>query len=908
MTEKKSYKDTLNMPQTTLGMRSDSSKEQEIQNFWNENDVYSKVLNSKDPNNRFLLHDGPPYLSSNKIHIGTALNKILKDITVKYKWQRGYWAPFFLGYDGHGLPIENAVSKTMEGGHKSVSPFELRQLCRSFALTNLSGQESCFKQLGVVSDWKNRYCTIDSSFEAEQVRVFWDLYKKGHLYKALKPVYWCVSCHTALADAEVEHKEKTSNAVHVFFKLKNSDAKFVIWTTTPWSLPANKALAFNPELTYVTLDTNFGKLIVAKDLMSTLPGVQNKTILEEKLGSEYEGVEAKHPFYDRYVPCVMADYVLATMGTGIVHIAPGFGHDDYLVGLKNNLEVYCPLDVDGKYDNTVGPDLAGRFYGSKGTFTEIHRMLITNNSDLHVDSFNHKVGHCWRCDNAVIYRATPQWFISLNPIKDKVVEEIQKVNWLPERGEKRFSTMAVNRRDWCISRQRSWGVPIPMFYCKECNEPYLTEDLANKIASDFEEYSSDIWFDNYELKNETCKCGSTSFIQEKDVMDVWFDSGITHTAAVLKPNKYGDLPVDLYLEGSDQHRGWFQSSMLTSVLLYDKAPYKNVITHGFVLDDQGRKMSKSQKNIVEPEAVISQYGADVLRLWVSSVDYGNDVKIGKESLATCAEAYRKIRNTIRFLVSNLYDFDPELHMYDSDNMHMFDKVILSKLQNLIQELTVAMDSYSYHEFNQLLHNFCSVDLSSHYFDGSKDMLYTVAPDDNQRRSCQTALYILLKTLTALIIPVLPHLAEEVHQNTPEKCKAKVLSVLEFDWPEIDLKYYNDLYDKEYEKALELKEAVNISLEKLKKEKVISNNLEVIVRTGRPPRFDLKRLLGVSAFEQDISPYIGPRLSYGEVDYTGYYIIRSTDQKCARCWKYLAKDSDICKDCQKVLESLNEEKS
>ena len=684
-TEQKQYKDTLNLPQTTLAMRANATqREPQIQQFWEENNIYEKMLSNRDKSNSFVLHDGPPYLSSEKIHVGTALNKILKDIIIKYKSMNGYYSPYVPGYDAHGLPIENAVVKNLKGGRHSITEGELRLKCREYALKSLKGQEKAFRGLGVLGNWEKPYLTINGEYEAEQVRVFGEMYKKGYIEKGLKPVYWCASCETALAEAEVEYADISSKSIYVRFEFdeestekikkiidtENKKVYAIIWTTTPWTIPSNVAISMHPRFEYTLFEYKNDIYVAATDLLGTFlsdVGWEESDIrvIGTAIGQDFELMETKHPLVNRKSKIILGEHVTLDAGTGLVHTAPGHGLEDYEVGVKYGVEVFSPLDATGCWKEEVGiPELVGVPY-YKGNDMVID-MLEGVNSLVYQNEISHSYPHCWRCKHPVIYRATPQWFVKVDKFRQEAMDAIHNVKWIPASGESRIGNMVAGRTDWCISRQRAWGVPIPIFYCEDCGEVICTDETIENVAKIFEKESSDAWV-NHNAEEllpagyKCPKCGSTHFKKEKDIMDVWFDSGISWRAVVEKrSDELGHTPVDLYLEGSDQHRGWFQSSLLTSIATQGKAPYKQVLTHGFVFGEDGRKMSKSLGNYIRPDDIIQKYGADILRLWAASVDYKNDIKIGNNIVGQLVEIFKKTRNTARFLIGNLFDFDPAI--------------------------------------------------------------------------------------------------------------------------------------------------------------------------------------------------------------------------------------------------------
>ena len=933
MTEE--YKDSLNLPQTTLPMRANAAnREIEIQEFWAQNQIYKKNLKQRDKENKFILHDGPPYLSSDKIHIGTALNKILKDIVVKYKSMSGYYSPFVPGYDGHGLPIENAVVKTIKGGRNAVSPFLLRLKCREFAYKNLMGQEDNFKRLGVWGNWGKPYVTISPEIEAEQVRIFGEMYQKGYIEKGLKPVYWCPDCETALAEAEVEYADHTSTAIYVKFEFEEQAAKLayskagvetekplfaVIWTTTPWTIPSNLAICLNARLQYSFVEYEEEVFVVASELLDSF--VQDAELEAEKVkvlgtveGLDLENLRTRHPLYDRVSPIILGDHVTTDAGTGCVHTAPGHGLEDWEVGMRYDLDVLSPLDSKGYWTNQV-PDLEGVRY-TDGNKIVVDKLL-EHDALISKKEITHSYPHCWRCKKPVIYRATPQWFVKVDRFRKEALDAISNVQWIPASGEQRISNMVASRSDWCISRQRTWGVPIPVFYCKDCGEVIVTPESINSVAKIFEKETSDVWV-KYDAKHllppgfRCPKCQNHHFLKEKDIMDVWFDSGITHRAVVEKRHEeLGHPPVDLYLEGSDQHRGWFQSSLLTSVATTGKAPYLCVLTHGFVLDEEGKKMSKSLGNVIAPQDIIKYYGTDVLRLWAASVDYRNDVKIGENAVKQMVEIFKKIRNTSRFLLGNIYDFDPENDYVYYNDLKDIDKFALHKLNTLIENVTEAFDAYEFYKYFQYLQNFAAVDLSSFYLDIVKDRLYTAGKKSLSRRACQTVLYEISQALTRMIAPVMPHQAEDIWQHTPERQKGGLESILLADWPLSSAKWQNDELEKEFTQILKLREIVSKAIEPLRATKKVGSSLEVAVYIqGGDKKLlnyyedELSNIFITSqAFVVDEAPE-NAAYKYEEDGYT-IYVAKAIGKKCERCWKYreLGTDSShptLCAECAEAL--------
>ena len=919
------YKETLNLPQTTLAMRANAAvREVEIQQFWGGKCIYSKNLEQRDKAKPFVLHDGPPYLSSDKIHIGTALNKILKDIVVKYKSQAGFYAPYVPGYDGHGLPIENAVVKTVKGGRSALTPYELRQKCRVFANSNLKGQETAFKRLGAWGDWEHPYLTIDPSYEADQIRVFGEMFKKGYIEKGLKPVYWCADCETALAEAEVEYGDHTSPSIYVRFKFDEESTKklsfekpvyAVIWTTTPWTIPSNLAIALHPDLDYIFFEYKGNVYFVAEKLLNAfLEGVgwdENEIkVLTTLKGADLEGLKTKHPLYDRPSPIILGEHVTTDAGTGAVHTAPGHGLEDYEVGVKYGLEILSPINAQGIWTSEAG-DLEGIPY-YKGNSVVIEKL---QNADalLAKSDIQHSYPHCWRCQRPVMYRATPQWFIKVDKFRKESLAAIKEVKWIPSGGQTRISNMVEGRTDWCLSRQRAWGVPIPVFYCESCNESVVTPETIEHVAQIFEKETSDAWV-KYNEKDllpqdfKCPKCGGNHFTKENDIMDVWFDSGISwHAVVEARNSELGHAPVDMYLEGSDQHRGWFQSSLLTSVAVTGKAPYKTVLTHGFVMDAEGKKMSKSLGNTVLPEEIIKVYGADVLRLWGASVDYRNDIRIGQSIINNLVEIFKKTRNTCRFLLGNLFDFDPAVDYVQYNDLKNIDKYALDRLNHLVADVTEAFENYEFYKYFQHLQNFAAVDLSSFYLDIVKDRLYTAGKKSLSRRACQTVLYEIMQALVRLLVPVMPHQAEDIWQNTPENQRNGLESILLSDWPKVNPKWTNAALVEDFAKILKLREVVTRAIEPLRADKKIGSSLEaaIYIKSNddeilKQVQNDMSDIFIVSQVYITETPPQNVLNEYTEDGYT-VWVTAAEGEKCERCWKYRklganAGHETICDDC------------
>ncbi len=932
------YKETLNLPQTTLEMRANAiNKEPLTQKFWEDNNIYEKINANKDKSNSFVLHDGPPYLSSDKIHVGTALNKILKDVLLKYKAMRGYYTPYVPGYDAHGLPIENAVVKNIKGGRHAITEGELRAKCREYAMNSLKGQEAAFRRLGVLGNWENPYLTIKPEYEAEQVRVFGEMYKKGFVEKGLKPVYWCASCETALAEAEVEYADVSSKSIYVRFKFDEDSTErininiipnnekpiyAIIWTTTPWTIPSNVAISMHPRFEYQLFEYKGDVYVVAKDLLGRFvedagwdeSGIK---LIETAIGEDFELMEVEHPLVDRKSKIILGEHVTLDAGTGLVHTAPGHGLEDYEVGCKYGIEVFSPLDASGCWKEEVNiPELVGVPY-YKGNDMVID-MLQNCGALVYQNEINHSYPHCWRCKHPVIYRATPQWFVKVDKFREQAMEAIKNVKWIPSSGESRIGNMVASRTDWCISRQRAWGVPIPIFYCEDCGDVICTDETIENIAKIFEKESSDAWVNRSaeELLPEgfVCpKCGKKHFRQEKDIMDVWFDSGISWRAVVEKrADELGHTPVDMYLEGSDQHRGWFQSSLLTSIATQGKAPYKQVLTHGFVFGEDGRKMSKSLGNYIRPDDIIKNYGADILRLWAASVDYKNDTKIGDNIVKQLAEIFKKTRNTARFLLGNIHDFDPKVDYVKYDELKAIDKFALHKLNKVVAEVTEAFENYEFYKYFQCLQNFAAVDLSSFYLDIVKDRLYTAGKKSLSRRACQTVLYETYQTLVRIVAPVMPFQAEDMWQNTPESQRDGLESILLASWPIIHQEWNNEKLEEDFSKILKTREVVTRAIEPLRAAKTIGSSLEaaVYVRSNdsevlKANENDIADIFIVSQAHVSDSAPSEVLNEYTEGEIT-VWVTKAEGEKCERCWKYRklgehAGYETICSDCYDAIQ-------
>ena len=835
-------------------------------------------------------------------------------------------------YDGHGLPIENAVVKYIKGGLHAITEAELRTKCREFAHKNLKGQESEFKRLGVLGNWEKPYLTINPEYEAEQVRVFGEMYKKGYIEKGLKPVYWCAACETALAEAEVEYADHTSTSIYVRFKFdEDSTEKInnkiltgntkpvyaIIWTTTPWTIPSNMAISMHPRFEYTFFEYKGDVYVVAQELLSSfLKDVEweesDIKVIGSCVGQDLELLNTKHPLVDRKSPIILGEHVTLDAGTGSVHTAPGHGLEDYEVGCKYGIEVFSPLDGQGIWTDSVGiSDLVGVPY-YKGNSMVIE-MLQKCGALLQQQDIQHSYPHCWRCKKPVIYRATPQWFVKVDKFRDKALEAVHNVKWIPASGENRIGNMVESRTDWCISRQRAWGVPIPIFYCEDCGEVICSDETIENVAKLFEKESSDAWvkYSAEELLPQgfVCpKCGKAHFRKEKDIMDVWFDSGVSWRAVVEKrADELGHTPVDMYLEGSDQHRGWFQSSLLTSVATQGKAPYKQVLTHGFVFGEDGRKMSKSLGNYIRPDDIIKNYGADILRLWAASVDYRNDIKIGNNIVGQLTEIFKKTRNTARFLIGNLFDFNPAIDYVQYDELKNIDKFALHKLNKLIAEVTEAFENYEFYKYFQCLQNFAAVDLSSFYLDIVKDRLYTAGKKSLSRRACQTVLFENLMALVRILAPVMPHQAEDIWQNIPEVQRGGLISILLSDWPVVNEKWNNVQLEEDFTKILKSREVVSRAIEPLRADKKVGSSLEVAVYVKADDDTVLKAnsadLADIYIVSQATLATDAPSEVLNEYSEEGYtvWVTKAKGEKCTRCWKYRELNEDgICPDCADAI--------
>lgn len=925
------YSKTLNLPETEFPMRAGlPEREPEFLKYWEENKIYEKKQELHAGHKKFVLHDGPPY-ANGKIHMGTALNKILKDIIMKYKYAQGFDTPYVPGWDTHGMPIEHAAIKNLGLNRHELDTLVLRKECHDYALKWIDEQRTDFKRLGVLGDWDHPYITMTHDYEAVQIHVFGEMAKKGYIYKGKKAVYWCPHCETALAEAEIEYGEEKSPAIFVKMPLvkdngmlpeaaQGKPAYIVIWTTTPWTMPANVAIALHPDFEYAWVECEGEILFMAKEMLEAVGKVCKKdlsNIIGTCKGKDMEYAECRHPFetIDRKSLVVLADYVTLEAGTGCVHTAPGHGADDFETGVRYNLPIICPVDGSGKLTAEAGADFAGMFVFDANV--PIIKYLAGLNRLFGKENIRHQYAHCWRCKNPIIYRATEQWFASVDGFREEALNAIANdVQWIPSWGEARIHNMVADRHDWCISRQRVWGVPIPIFYCEDCNEHLVNDDTINAVADLFAKEGSDAWWahsaEEILPQGTKCpKCGGTHFRKESDIMDVWFDSGSSH-AAVCKTRPELAWPADMYLEGSDQHRGWFQSSLLTSVATEGKAPYRAVLTHGYVVDGEGRKMSKSVGNTVAPQEVIAQYGADIIRLWAASSDYKADIRISKEILKQLSEVYRKIRNTIRYILGNTNDFNYETDKVEFKDMLELDRWALMHMQLLKKEVSAAYESYDFHVLYHAIHNFCSVEMSSYYLDILKDRLYAYKADSFERRSAQTAMHEIMLDLVVMIAPVLSFTMEEVWQFM-KKPASMPESVFMMPWPECKEEYIDEALESKWDNFIEIRSEITRVLEGARRAKTIGHSLDAKVElhaTGealailRSVEGDLATLLIVSQAK------LVEGLA-GGVEATGREDLKVTVQaaegeKCERCWIYsdtVGKDAEhptVCARCAAAL--------
>ena len=918
------YNATLNLPKTDFPMRGGlPQSEPKTLARWEEEKVYDKLIKKNEGKPLYVLHDGPPYANGD-IHLGHALNKILKDFIVRYKNMAGFQSPFVPGWDTHGLPTElKARAKAGIGSSADISVVELRRLCEEFVKGYIDDQRDQFKRLGVIGEWDDPYITLNPHFEAEQIKVFAEMADKGYIYKGLKPVYWCPECKTALAEAEVEYAEDPCYSIYVKFPVSDDLGKFsamgidpkkvsfVIWTTTTWTLPANLAICVGPRYEYSVIKCGDEYYVMATDLYESAMAEAKLTdyeVVATIKGAELEYMKARHPFLDRESLLIVGEHVTLESGTGCVHTAPGHGVDDYNV-CRNYPEIptICPVDSNG-----VLTEEAGQFAGltTDDANKKIAVYLDENGYLFALKKIIHQYPHCWRCKTPILFRATDQWFCSVDDFKDQAIDAINTVEWIPAWGKDRITAMVRDRKDWCISRQRKWGVPIPIFYCEDCGEPYVNKEAMLAVADLFGKEGSNAWFtheaDEILPEGTVCpKCGGKHFEKEKDIMDVWFDSGSSHRA-VCKRRSYLGAPVDLYLEGNDQYRGWFQSSLLTSVATEGVAPYRTVLTHGMILDMERRKMSKSLGNGISPQEVMKQYGADVLRLWVASSDYQSDISISREILKQMSEAYRKIRNTARYILGNISDFDPDTDMVATDELLPIDKWAIVKLNELIEKCLKAYDRFEFHQVYHSIHNFCVVDMSNFYLDVLKDRLYTEKADSKARRAAQTAMYLILDSLTRMLTPILAFTADEIWRYLPHRASDDKENVLYNDMPKPVAINVADDFIATWDRIHDLRDTVKKSLEVVIKDKVVKTSLETCV-TLNASGDDYAFIQSVLSELKAVFIVSDVKLVEAQGELT-VDVQKAQGEKCERCWCYsetVGHDHDhptLCDRCAAILKS------
>lgn len=923
------YKNTLNLPETGFPMRGDLAKrEPQMLKNWYEKDLYQKIRQSSKGKKSFILHDGPPY-ANGTIHIGHAVNKILKDIIVKSKTSLGYDSPYIPGWDCHGLPIELKVEGIVGKPNEKISAAEFREECRKYAAEQVEGQKKDFIRLGVLGDWDNPYLTMNYVTEANIIRAFGKAVENGHLYKGSKPVHWCLDCASSLAEAEVEYEDKVSPSIYVRFSAVDSDAvlaKFnaegkgtgtisaVIWTTTPWTIPSNRAIAIHEALDYQLVQFNDERVILAKDLVEEVAkaaGVESVEVLGEAKGQDLEWLRFNHPFYEFDVPFILGDHVTTDGGTGLVHTAPDHGHDDYIIAQKNGIEMAGLIGNDGKFKADVP------FFAGKAVF-ESNDLVVAKLQEvgamLKFSKIKHSYPHCWRHKTPIIFRATPQWFIGMEKqgLRQQALGEIKKVRWIPDWGQARIEKMVENRPDWCISRQRTWGVPVALFIHKETEELHpRTVELVEEVAKRVEQKGIQAWWD-LEV-SELLGAEATDYVKVPDTLDVWFDSGSTYYSVVKERAEFNGNEADMYLEGSDQHRGWFMSSLMLSTATDNKAPYKQVLTHGFTVDGQGRKMSKSIGNIVTPQEVMDKFGGDILRLWVASTDYTGEISVSDEILKRAADSYRRIRNTARFLLANLNGFDPKRDLVKPEEMMVLDRWAVDCALQAQNEIKDAYDNYQFHAVVQRLMKFCSIEMGSFYLDIIKDRQYTTKADSIARRSCQTALWHIAEALVRWIAPVLSFTADEIWQYIPGE-RAEFVFTEEFYEGLFALDANEQMNDAYWQQVITLRNEINRVLEQARNEKTIGAALEAELTIYANDTYAelLNKLQNELRFvlitsKAEVKPLAEADVAEGEVKGLAVKAIRSTNHKCPRCWHYSdSKDAEsLCSRCDENVNGNGE---
>lgn len=918
------YNNTLNLPKTDFPMRGNLPKrEPETLEKWEKERLYYKMIEKNKGKKTYILHDGPPY-ANGEIHLGTALNKTLKDFIVKYKNMSGFCAPYVPGWDTHGLPIELKAMKSIGVENGAIPPVELRKHCHDFAMMHVQNQMNQFKRLGTIGDYDYPYLTLRPEFEARQVEVFGEMAKRGYMYKGLKPVYWCPDCNTALAEAEIEYSNDPCYSIYVKFNVTDdkgifsgmgldaSKIYFVIWTTTTWTIPGNLAICLGPEYNYTLVHVGDEYYVMAEELVKTTmetAGITEYTTEGIFTGAELEGMKTKHPLYDRPSPIIVGDHVTLESGTGCVHTAPGYGVEDFEV-CKNYDDIGIIVCVDAKGRQTaeagefegMDTDTANKAIAAK--LTEVGAMLATQ-------KIVHQYPHCWRCNSPIIYRATEQWFCSVNDFKDEAIKAIEEVQWIPEWGEDRIKGMVRDRSDWCISRQRTWGVPIPIVYCKDCGKPIVNDETISAIADLFRKEGSDAWWtreaSEFIPAGVKCECGCSEFTKEYDIMDVWFDSGVSHTAVM---DEFDSLswPADLYLEGADQYRGWFQSSLLTSVVYKGTAPYKAVCTHGWVVDGEGKTMHKSLGNGIDPSEITDQYGADILRLWVASSDYHSDIRISKTILSQLSDAYKKIRNTARFILGNLGNgngFNPDTDSVSDDKLTELDKWALMRLDALIDKVNEGYQAFDFHIAFHAIHNFCVIDMSNFYLDIIKDRLYCEKEDSELRRAAQTAMYRILSAVARLAAPIISFTAEEIWQFMPHTSADDKESVFLNQMPEKSGIEFSEAFIEKWNFIYAARESANKALEDARNEKIIGKSLEakIIIKSSEA---DFERYSDLAKQLTEILIVSDVEIEKNDGE-TVFEVAKAEGGKCERCWcysKYVGENHEhptLCQRCAIAIE-------
>jgi isoleucyl-tRNA synthetase len=926
MASTRDWKDTLNLPRTDFPMKANlPASEPATIARWEAIDLYGELRRQRAGRLRFVLHDGPPY-ANGEIHIGHALNKILKDVVVKSRSMAGFDAPYVPGWDCHGLPIELNVEREGGAGAKDRSPGAFRRACREFAARFVASQREDFKRLGIIGDWAHPYLTMAPDYQAAILRALGSFVTRGLVYKGKKPVHWCLRDRTALAEAEVEYEPHRSPSIFVEFPLSADDAgalgtrvpalagrdvTVLIWTTTPWTIPANLAIAFHPDVDYGAYAYDGRVVIVAERLAETVSTTTGRTLGEQVAsvkGSVLERVRFRHPLYDRDSIGVLAEYVTLDQGTGAVHTAPGHGADDYATGQRYGLEIYAPIGSNGRFLDDVG-GVGGLKVFEANPVVEAalaERGRLWFRTDL-----EHSYPHCWRCHQPVIFLATAQWFISFDVLREAALAECRAVQWIPDWGRERMAGMLATRPDWCISRQRAWGVPIPALACQACGESHLTPAIVERAARVFETQSADAWYDEpteaFVPEGLVCaRCGGTAFERERDILDVWFDSGSSQAAALARRPELS-WPADLYLEGSDQHRGWFQSSLLVALGTRDRAPYRAVLTHGFVVDEQGRKMSKSIGNVVAPQQVMRDSGADVLRLWVAMVDYRDELRLGKAVLARTVEAYRKIRNTFRYLLSNLYDFDPARDMVADAELVEVDRYALATYARMVADVRRAYEAYDFQLALQAMSSYVNVDLSALYVDISKDRLYTFRAGSRERRSAQTVQFRIGDGLARLLAPVLSMTTEEVWQRLPG---AREASVHMTEFPTAEAGWRDDALEDRWRRLIELRESVNLQLEGARQAKHIGSNLSahVTLRLADPALYELARQYEADLPMIFIASSVAVQPAGPGGSETVIEVGPAPGTKCPRCWRIVTETTpsgDLAGLCSRCSDAVGD---